>query len=167
MPSKAQVPVKAKKPAATKTALKPAPVPVKAAPALEALKAAKTAKAAPKVAPKTQTAAPAKVATKAVGKRTPGDGVPSKVVKAKVKVKGTPKEAKPPKQKLVRDSFTFPQAEYLLLVGMKKRLLAVGNDAKKGELVRAGITLLSRLDDAALAKALGTIEKLKAGRPAK
>lgn len=150
MHSKAQVLVKAKKPAATKTALKPAPVPVKTA---------------PKVAPRVQTAAPVKAATKADGKRMPGVAVPTQVVKAKVK--GAPKEAKPPKQKLVRDSFTFPQAEYLLLVGMKKRLLAVGNDAKKGELVRAGITLLSRLDDAALAKALANIEKLKAGRPAK
>lgn len=162
MPSKTRVLAKAKKPAATKTALKVMPASVKAAPTPNVQNAAKVAS---KVAPKKQAVTPQKEAIEAVNPRTSSGAIRTKISKAKGK--GAPKEAKPPKQKLVRDSFTFPQAEYLLLVGMKKRLLANGNDAKKGELVRAGITLLSRLDDAALAKALGTIEKLKAGRPAK
>ena len=77
------------------------------------------------------------------------------------------KPAKPVKQKLVRDSFTFPETEYQTLVALKKRLLASGTEVKKGELMRAGLALLSGLDDAALATAVARVEKLKTGRPAK
>ena len=123
----------------------------------------------PQKSPATQTAASS--AQKAAGQVAP------KVSKAPLKVtpqskavapnKAVAKDIKPPKQKLVRDSFTFPQSEYLVLVGMKKRLLAAGVDAKKGELVRAGISMLAGLDDKTLVRALAAVEKLKAGRPAK
>lgn len=153
MPKNAQVTVKAQKSPATKTAVKPA---VKA-----------MGQTVPKVAPKANATVQKKVAVKVASTSKPKAADPVKLVKSKTIVKAATKDIKPPKQKLIRDSFTFPEAEYLLLVGMKKRLLAMGIDAKKGELVRAGIALLSGLADAPLTKALAATEKLKAGRPAK
>ena len=67
----------------------------------------------------------------------------------------------------MRDSFTFPESEYLTLVALKKRLLAAGTEVKKGELMRAGLALLSALETAALTAAVGRVEKLKTGRPSK
>jgi hypothetical protein len=77
----------------------------------------------------------------------------------------TPTKASKPK--LVRDSFTFPKAEYELLAALKKRVMTSGHEVKKSELLRAGIALLSALDDAALVTAVGRVEKLKTGRPAR
>lgn len=71
------------------------------------------------------------------------------------------------KIKMVRDSFTFPEAEHKRLVEMKKRLIALGAESKKGELVRAGLELLSALDNNSLLKAVAGVEKLKTGRPKK
>lgn len=131
--------------------------PQAATPAVAATPAAPVAKAgkAPR-AVKTAVSAPAakKVAAK-----------PTKTVHAKPAPVAKP--AKPVKHKLVRDSFTFPEPEYLTLVALKKRLLAAGTEIKKGELVRAGLALLNTLDDAALAAAVARVEKLKTGRPAK
>lgn len=74
---------------------------------------------------------------------------------------------RPPKIKMVRDSFTFPETEHKRLVEMKKRLIALGTETKKGELVRAGLELLAALDNQRLLKAVANVEKLKTGRPKK
>lgn len=71
------------------------------------------------------------------------------------------------KIKMVRDSFTFPESEHKRLVEMKKRLIALGAEVKKGELVRAGLALLAKLDDKQLIQAAAGIEKIKTGRPKK
>ena len=71
----------------------------------------------------------------------------------------------PAKVKLVRDTFTFPQTDYEQLGLLKKRTIKLGQDTKKSELVRAGLALLSQLDDAALLAALSGVERLKTGRP--
>lgn len=169
MPRNIQVSTQIKKSPATKTALKPVARPSKKASAnVAAVKEMPypTPKDSPKLKPKAS--GPKKAAAKAAGSASnPVATDPLKVVTGKAKAKAVTREPKPPKQKLVRDSFTFPQAEYLVLEGMKKKLLADGNDAKKGELVRAGIALLAQLDDEALVKALASVEKLKTGRPAK
>lgn len=71
------------------------------------------------------------------------------------------------KAKLIRDSFTFPEADYLRIGILKQRALKAGHDAKKSELLRAGLMLLSDLSEAALLQVLGGIVKLKPGRPIK
>ncbi len=71
------------------------------------------------------------------------------------------------KAKLIRDSFTFPEADYLRIGILKQRALKAGHDVKKGELLRAGLMLLSDLSEAALLQVLGGIVKLKPGRPIK
>lgn len=100
-------------------------------------------------------------------------GVAAPVKRTSVKaIAPKPKAAKttpqrPQKDKMVRDSFTFPEAEHKRLVEMKKRLIALGTEVKKGELVRAGLELLTALDNQKLLKAVATVEKLKTGRPKK
>ena len=61
---------------------------------------------------------------------------------------------------LVRDSFNFPEAEYAHLVELKQRLMAEGVDVKKSELLRAGLVLLSSLDDATLKEFLAKIPRV-------
>lgn len=77
------------------------------------------------------------------------------------------KPAKPRKIKLVRDSYAMPEPEYQQIGALKKRLAAMGGDAKKSELLRAGIALLASLNDAELKVAVGRIERIKTGRPSK
>lgn len=45
----------------------------------------------------------------------------------------------------VRDDFRFPEAEYAVLVDLKKQLADQGVKAKKSDLVRVGLRLLSSL----------------------
>ena len=95
---------------------------------------------------------------------------PAPKLEVKPGVKAAPaKVAKPVKLKvkLVRDSFTMPEGEYVRIAGLKKRLLGLKIAAKKSELLRAGVALLVALKDAELLAAVGAIEKVKTGRPAK
>jgi hypothetical protein len=75
------------------------------------------------------------------------------------------KDAKPRKPKLVRDSFTIPKDEYAAIDTLKQRATAQAHPAKKSELLRAGLKLLSSLDDAALLAALQAVPAIKTGRP--
>lgn len=76
-------------------------------------------------------------------------------------------ENKPRKIKMVRDSFTMPERDYSQLDALKKKCLRAGVHVKKSELLRAGLLSLAKLPDTALIKAVGAVEKLKTGRPAK
>ena len=72
-----------------------------------------------------------------------------------------------PKLKLVRDSFTMPQADFSLIQVLKERSLDSKRPVKKSELLRAGLHALAALDPARLQVALGALEPLKPGRPKK
>lgn len=156
----------------------PTPVAAKAkSPAKKAVKAT----AAPK-APKATAAAPAatqKVATPAaaaapaVSAAPAAPAAPAKPAakkadpaKAKPETRSEP-EAKARKPKLVRDSFTMPEAEYAVLGEIKKTCLKAGIEVKKSELLRAGVALLKRLDTAGVREVLASLPSLKAGRPKK
>lgn len=73
----------------------------------------------------------------------------------------------PERAKLVRDGFTMPEADYALLKELKHRLHDVKRDAKKSELLRAGLRALAELDAKALAAALDRLAPVKTGRPRK
>lgn len=88
------------------------------------------------------------------------------VVPAPKKVK-TPEPPKAPKAKLVRDSFTMPQADFALVAALKERALNFKRPTKKSELLRAGLQALAGLDDKALQAALDALTPLKPGRPKK
>ena len=70
-----------------------------------------------------------------------------------------------PKQKLVRDSFTMPKAEYMLIDALKQRAGQLGRPTKKSELLRAGIKALHAMNDTALKQAMAELPVIKTGRP--
>ena len=133
-----------------------------------------------KKTPGTPVKAPEKIAARRAGptvtKKAVATPAKPKAVKAVAPNKATLKPkakttkvapARPQKIKMVRDSFTFPETEHKRLLEMKKRLIALGTEVKKGELVRAGLEMLASLDNLQLAKAVADVEKLKTGRPKK
>ena len=71
------------------------------------------------------------------------------------------------KPKLVRDSFTMPEAEYEVLGQVKKACLKAGFEIKKSELLRIGVALISQIDLATLQNVLAGLPQLKTGRPKK
>lgn len=75
------------------------------------------------------------------------------------------KKRKPAKEKVIRDSFSFPEHDYLKISELKKACLAEGIHVKKGELLRAGLQLLTKLSPAELKQAIEQVEKVKTGRP--
>ncbi len=139
------------------TADKPIAAKTPAKPASKAI-----AKAAPKVK---KTAVPAKPKTKPVAK-VAAKAVAKPVTKPIAKV-ATAQPVKLKKPKMVRDSFTFPKAEYAVLDGLKMRAAKLGSPIKKTELLRAGIKAIAAMQDAAFVAALKSVPSLKTGRPAK
>jgi hypothetical protein len=85
----------------------------------------------------------------------------------KAQVVASEKTKKERKDKLVRDSFKFPSAEYLAFDELKARCLKQGYAVKKNELVRLGLQVLKALSDEDLLTKVQQVEKLKTGRPAK
>ena len=77
------------------------------------------------------------------------------------------KKAKSNKVKMERDSFTMPKDEYAQLTLLKARLNALGQPAKKSELLRAGIKLLVAMSDNTLKMTMAKIPVIKTGRPKK
>jgi len=138
--------------------------------------AKKTVRKAAKRAPR-KTAVKAPVKAKAIMKKKPANqtaAAPTKKASAQPKVKAkvaptvqTVVEAKLKKPKLVRDSFTFPKDEYQAIASLKHKALGLKHSAKKSEILRAGLKLLSGLNDKAFLAALTNVPALKTGRPAK
>ncbi|MEW5757086.1 MAG: hypothetical protein AB1810_12350 [Pseudomonadota bacterium] len=77
------------------------------------------------------------------------------------------KKDKSKKIKMVRDSFNMPESDYALIGQLKKQCLSAGEHVKKSELLRAGLIALSVMSKPDLLKAVGLVEKVKTGRPAK
>jgi hypothetical protein len=137
--------------------------------ATEPKKQVATVAAVKKVAAK-----PKAVAEKPAPKpKTPAKPVQKAPVSAKEKVAEAPKvekaekASKVKKPKLVRDSFTIPETDYVLFASLKQRALTAGVEVKKAEILRAALGALAKLDDAELAKAIGLVERIKTGRPKK
>jgi hypothetical protein len=75
------------------------------------------------------------------------------------------KKRKSAKVKVIRDSFSFPEQDYLKISELKKTCLAAGIHVKKGEILRAGLHLLTKLNLAELKQAVEQVEKVQTGRP--
>ncbi|HSI46101.1 MAG TPA: hypothetical protein VK950_07975 [Methylophilus sp.] len=165
-PTATSKPVGAKTPAPSKPVKPVAAKPATAASApKQAVKpvAKPTAKPVAKVATK-PAATTTKRATPAVQK--PAAKVVSKPVVNSSKHVASDK-SKTPKVKMERDSFTMPKDEYAQIAALKKRLEGAGKAVKKSELLRAGLKLLSALDDTKLKAALAAVPTIKTGRPKK
>lgn len=118
-----------------------------------------TAKKAPakKPAQTRPAATPKPVSKTAVVKKPVAKPAPATKVEKPVKAK---------KPKLVRDSFTIPKAEYVVLDELKQRAAKLTRPVKKSELLRAGIKALAAMPDAAFLEALENVPAIKTGRPA-
>jgi hypothetical protein len=119
--------------------------------------AASKARTTAKKLPVKKPAAAAKVITKAP-------------VKSGVKDATQPAAKKPKKnhkKKVVRDSFTMPQNEYAKIAEVKAICLKAKMHVKKSEVLRAGLKMLAELNAAQLKQKLGSLEKIKTGRPHK
>lgn len=139
-----------------KTALKTTPaksVQIKAKPRVTAKVTAKPAAAKPVTT--TAMASQAKTIVSTV--KAPASSPESKALKV----------LKPKKIKLVRDSFTIPKSEYLVLDDLKLRAAELKHPVKKGELLRAGIKALAAMTATQLHSALQSVPALKTGRPSK
>lgn len=140
--------------------------------------AVKKVAATPKIEKKVVAAKPAKkvvAETPAPAPKTPAKPVKKAPAAAKEKAAEAPKAEKaakvkkqvPKKPKLVRDSFTIPETDYALFATLKQRALSAGVEVKKGEILRAAVVALAKLDDVELVKAIGLVERIKTGRPKK
>src|SRR5258706_4872137 len=69
------------------------------------------------------------------------------------------------KHKLVRDSFTIPKTEYVVLETLKVRATDLKRPTKKSELIRAGIAMLKKMSDKEFLAAVNGVQSLKTGRP--
>lgn len=132
------------------------------------MSASRTPTTAPTPAADAAPATPAKAA-KPAAKRAPkavaAKPAPAKAAKPVTPAKDAAKDAKAKKPKLVRDSFTIPKDEYAAIEALKLRTGKLSSAAKKSELLRAGLKLLSGLSDADLLQALKAVPSLKTGRP--
>lgn len=113
----------------------------------------------PRPTPPRKTTAPAKTSTR-----------PQTKARGKTLVKASPEPVAttPPaklKHKLVRDSFTIPKHEYVVLDELKLRAAGLMRPVRKSELLRAGIAVLKAMPDKAFLAALNAVPSLKTGRP--
>ena len=129
-------------------------------PALKRTIAAKTPK--PATAAKKPTVKPLVAKTPVAKSPTPNARASTKLAKASAAAKA--EKAKKPK--LMRDSFTIPKAEYVVLEDLKQRAAKLTRPAKKSELLRAGIKALAAMSNAAFLTALEQVPAIKTGRPA-
>ena len=75
------------------------------------------------------------------------------------------KPAKVKKPKLVRDSFTIPKDEYVVIDALKVRAGKLGQAVKKSELLRAGVKALAGMSDIQFKAAMSNVPTIKTGRP--
>lgn len=108
-----------------------------------------------KALPKKPAVAPAKPVTRAVSPKPTTKVSAAKEIKVE-KVK---------KPKLIRDSFTIPKTEYVVIETLKERAGKLARAAKKSELLRAGIKALAAMSDANFLLALNAVPTIKTGRP--
>ena len=131
-----------------------------------AVKPAVSAKRAPSKAARSPAKSPAKSPLKTAAK-TPVKAKLSPQAKTAVKTAVKPvKVEKAKKPKMIRDSFTIPKAEYVVIDALKERAGKLSRAAKKSELLRAGVKALAAMSDAAFLAALSAVPTIKTGRPA-
>lgn len=80
--------------------------------------------------------------------------------------KGT-EEAKPllAVGRVVRDSFSMPEAEYRTVADVQKRMIKKERVVSKSEVMRAAFAVLNRLSDKELIEIFDSLPKVRPGRP--
>jgi hypothetical protein len=86
-----------------------------------------------------------------------------RVLGAKPKM-STPPPAAKDDPRVIRDSFTMPEADYRLIDPLKKRCMRAGVGVNKSELLRVGLHALTKMSDRELAQLVGDLPRVKPGR---
>lgn len=131
-----------------------------------AVKSAVSAKRAPSKAAKSPAKSPLKTAAKTPVKARQSPQAKTAVKTAVKPVSKLVKVEKAKKPKMIRDSFTIPKTEYVVIDALKERAGKLSRAAKKSELLRAGVKALAAMSDAAFLAALAAVPTIKTGRPA-
>ncbi|BFG80091.1 hypothetical protein PTKU46_81250 [Paraburkholderia terrae] len=118
-------------------------------------------------------------AHKAAAAKEPVNAAKARRAATKAKTRKAPPVEEPPsrlarhrrehvkREKVVRDTFTMPRADYEKIAVLKQRCLDAGVAVKKSELVRAGLLLLTSEPTKRLLAAVKEVEPVKTGRPPK
>ena len=77
-------------------------------------------------------------------------------------VKTAIKKSRIVKAKVIKHRFSFPEQDYLKISELKKTCLAAGIHVKKGEILRAGLLLLTKLN---LDEIKQVLEQVQTGQP--
>jgi len=125
-----------------------------------------SAKRAPSKAAKSPAKSPLKTAAKTPVKAKQSPQAKTAVKTAVKPVSKPVKVEKAKKPKMIRDSFTIPKTEYVVIDALKERAGKLSRAAKKSELLRAGVKALAAMSDAAFLAALAAVPTIKTGRPA-
>ena len=131
-----------------------------------AVKSAVSAKRAPSKAARSPAKSPLKTAAKTPVKARQSPQTKTAVKTAVKPVSKLVKVEKAKKPKMIRDSFTIPKTEYVVIDALKERAGKLSRAAKKSELLRAGVKALAAMSDAAFLAALAAVPTIKTGRPA-
>jgi len=107
----------------------------------------------------------AKALVKASGKGKVKAGAKAAAGNGRARGAAAPAALESARPALVRDSFTMPELEYVVLADVKQACLKAGFEVKKSELLRIGVALVGRLDMATLRQVLDGLPQLKTGRP--
>jgi hypothetical protein len=132
--------------------------------AAPARRAKPAAKPPVKRAPRRPASPPAAAAKAPTAPAAPAKPAPAAAQGAKSGKSDKPAKSRP---RVVRDSFTMPEADFRLIGTLKTRAINAKRPAKKSELLRAGLHVLEGLGAAALVAALDRLMPLKPGRPKK
>jgi hypothetical protein len=71
------------------------------------------------------------------------------------------KAIKNAKVKIIRDSFPFPEQDYAILTELKNAFMADGIAVKRGEILRAGLHLLTKLSVFELQQVIRQVERIE------
>lgn len=67
--------------------------------------------------------------------------------------------------RVVRDSFSMPEAEYRTVAAVQKRMIKKERVVSKSEVMRAAFAVLNRLSDKELLEIFDSLPKVRPGRP--
>jgi hypothetical protein len=67
--------------------------------------------------------------------------------------------------RVVRDSFSMPEAEYRIVADVRKRMIKKEKVVSKSEIVRAAFVVLKGLSDRELIEIFDSLPKVRPGRP--
>lgn len=66
--------------------------------------------------------------------------------------------------KVIKENYTMPESDYLLLETLRKKFASTGNILSKSETMRAGLLALAKLSENELVNIASNLVKLKPGR---